>query len=51
MDMECQFPKIFDKAKSIVKDDICIKFYDETKTLNVERDASGVGAYCKQEKV
>ena len=31
------------KAKAIIKEDVCIKFYDETKLLYIEIDASGVG--------
>ena len=37
----CQ--KIFDKAKSVIKEDACVKFYDETKPCIIETDASGVG--------
>ena len=33
----------FDKAKSIIKEDACKKFYDETKPLYIETDVSGVG--------
>ena len=35
--------KIFNKAKAIIKEDACLKFYDETKPLYIEMDASGVG--------
>ena len=35
------YQKIFDKAKSIIKD-ACMKFYDETKPLSTETDASEV---------
>ena len=31
------------KAKEIIKEDACMKFYDETKSLYVETDASRVG--------
>ena len=34
---------MFDKAKAIIKEDVCMKFYDETKPLYIEADASGVG--------
>ena len=34
---------MFDKAKSIMKEDTFIKFYDETKPLYIEKDASRVG--------
>ena len=37
----CQ--KMYDKAKSIIKGDACMKFYNETKPLYTETDASGVG--------
>ena len=33
--------KIFDKAKAIIKEDAHMKFYDETKALYIETDASG----------
>ena len=33
---------MFEKAKAIIKD-VCMKFYNETKPLYIERDASGVG--------
>ena len=35
------YPEIFDKSKSILKD-AYMKFYDETKPLYIETDASGV---------
>ena len=35
--------KIFDKAKSIIKDDACMKFYDDTKLLYIETDVPGAG--------
>ena len=31
------------KAKSLIKVDICMKFYDDTKLLYLETDASRVG--------
>ena len=37
------YHKIFDKANSTIKEDACMKFYDETKSLYIETDASGVG--------
>ena len=43
MDVECHLPKMFEEVKEIIKEDACIKFYDETKPLNIETDASGVG--------
>ena len=36
------FHKLFDKAKSIIKEDACMKFYDETQPLQLETDASGL---------
>ena len=36
----CQ--ELFDKTKSIIKEDAYVKFYDETKPLYLEMDASGV---------
>ena len=35
--------ELFAKAKSLIKVDICMKFYDDTKLLYLETDASGVG--------
>ena len=37
------YQKIFDNAKSGIKEDACLKFYDETKQLYIETDVSGVG--------
>ena len=37
------YQKIFDKAKSIIKQDACMKFYYETKPLYIQTDAPGVG--------
>ena len=37
------YQKMFDKAKAIIKEDACMKFYDETKPLYIETDASGAG--------
>ena len=37
-----QLGKLFNKAKSIIKEDACMKFY-KTKLLYVETDPSGVG--------
>ena len=33
----------FDKAESLIKVEVCMKFYDDTKLLYLETDASGVG--------
>ena len=35
--------KMLNKAKAIIKEDGCMKFYDETKPLYIETDASEVG--------
>ena len=37
------YQEIFDKTKSIIKEDACMKFYDEIKPLYKETDASGLG--------
>ena len=37
------YQKMFNKAKAIIKEDVCMKFYNETKPLYIETDASGVG--------
>ena len=42
MDLEYNIPKIFHKVKLITNEDACMKFYDETKPLYIEMDASGV---------
>ena len=34
---------MFYKTKSIIKEDACMKFYDEMKPLYIETDASRVG--------
>ena len=34
---------IYDKAKSLIKADVCMKFYDETKPLYLESDALWIG--------
>ena len=46
------YQKIFDKAQSIIKEDACMKFYDETKPLSIGTDASWVvlGAALLQTK-
>ena len=33
----------YDKTKSLIKADACMEFYDETKSLYLETDASGIG--------
>ena len=37
------YQNMFDKVRAIIKEDTCMKFYDETKLLYIETDASGVG--------
>ena len=32
--------KIFNKSKSLINEDVCMKFYDETKPLYIETNAS-----------
>ena len=34
---------MFNKAKAIIKENVCMKFYDENKPLCIETDASVVG--------
>ena len=41
--MECIILALYDKVKALIKDDVCMKFYDETKPLYLETDASGIG--------
>ena len=37
------YQQLFMKAKSLIKVDICMKFYNDTTQLYLETDASGVG--------
>ena len=37
------YQKMFDNSKAIIKEDACMEFYDETKPLYIETDASEVG--------
>ena len=37
------YQSLFNKAKLLIKSDVCMKFYDDTKPLYLETDASGVG--------
>ena len=37
------YQKIFNKAKSTIKEDACMKFYDQTKPLYIETDIPGFG--------
>ena len=34
------YQKLFDKAKSVIKEDACMKFYDKTKPLYLDTDAN-----------
>ena len=36
------YQNMFDKAKTIIKEDVYMEFYDKTKPLYIETDASGV---------
>ena len=38
------YQKVFDKAKSIITKDVCMKFYDETQPLYLETDTYGIQA-------
>ena len=37
------YQALYNKAKSLIKGDTCMKFYDETKPLYLETDASWIG--------
>ena len=37
------YQQLFNNAKSIIKADICIKFYNNSKPLYLETDGSGIG--------
>ena len=37
------YQALYDKTKSLIKNDRCIKFYNKTKPLYLETDASGIG--------
>ena len=37
------YQQLFEKAKSLIKADVCMKFYDDTKLLYLETDVSGIG--------
>ena len=37
------YQQLFNKAKSLIKAEMCIKFYDDTKPLYLETDAPGIG--------
>ena len=37
------YEELYDKAKNIIKQDACMKFYDASKPLYLETDASSIG--------
>ena len=37
------YQTLYVKAKLLIKEDVCKKFYDETKPLYLETDVSGIG--------
>ena len=37
------YQKLFEKEKVLIKEDACINFYNERRSLYLETDASGVG--------
>ena len=37
------YQSLFNKARLFIKSDMCMKFYNDTKLLYLETDASGVG--------
>ena len=37
------YQALYDKTKYLIKANVCMKFYDETKPLYLETDASGIG--------
>ena len=37
------YQQLFNKAKSLIKAEMCMKFYDNTKLLYLETDAFGIG--------
>ena len=37
------YQQLFAEARSLIKVDVCMKFYNDTKPLYLETDASGVG--------
>ena len=36
------FQDLYDRTKKIIKKDACLKFYDASRPLHLESDASGV---------
>ena len=37
------YQALYDEVQSLIKDDVCMKLYDETKPLYLETDASRIG--------
>ena len=37
------YQRLFNKVKLIIKEDACLKFYDEMKSMYLQTDAFGVG--------
>ena len=37
------YQQLFDKVKLLIKVEMCMKLYDDTKLLYLETDASGIG--------
>ena len=48
MDVECILPAAISSAKSIIKADVCMKFYDKSKLLYLETSGIGLGAALLQ---
>ena len=40
---DASYQQWFEKAKSLIKAEMCMKFYDDTKLLYLETDMSGIG--------
>ena len=40
---DASYQQQFEKAKSLIKVEMCMKFYDDTKLLYLETDTSGIG--------
>ena len=36
------YQALFNKGKLLIKSDMCMKFYNDIKSLYLERDASGI---------
>ena len=43
MDLECNIPEDVNNTKVIIKEDVCMTFYDETEPLCIDTDAYRVG--------